>query len=297
MSKTLAAVTTEFLDRQGLAKSTRLSYELTLLPLLEHYGSWPIEIIDRQTLEEYLDSLNHLSYTTHRRHQSIIQSLFNFAVDSGALKTNPIIRLRQRKPDPERGEHASDQIRYLAPDQLKKLYVVAATDSRMNALIHLLHHTGARISEVLALDLSDLDLEARKFQVIGKGNKTRWCFYSPDAAQAISKYCRSYRHSEHPALFTAAQRFSGQITRMSYHTAYQHWVKLTHPVPELQRIRLHDLRHTFATERVGLMGIEELRALMGHENIQTTLRYQKVTSGRAETVAHQALNLLHRHPQ
>jgi len=52
------------------------------------------------------------------------------------------------------------------------------------------------------------------------------------------------------------------------------------------------LRHTFATERVGMMGIEELRALMGHENIQTTLRYQKVTSKRAESVAKQALEKL-----
>ena len=52
------------------------------------------------------------------------------------------------------------------------------------------------------------------------------------------------------------------------------------------------LRHTFATERVGLMEIEELRALMGHESILTTLRYQKVTSRRAESVAKQALDKL-----
>jgi integrase/recombinase XerD len=55
---------------------------------------------------------------------------------------------------------------------------------------------------------------------------------------------------------------------------------------------MHDLRHTFATERAGLMGIEELRALMGHQNIQTTLRYQKVTSGRAEVAAQNAFKLL-----
>ena len=55
---------------------------------------------------------------------------------------------------------------------------------------------------------------------------------------------------------------------------------------------MHDLRHTFATERVGLIGIEELRALMGHTNINTTLRYQKVTSERAEIIAHTALNRL-----
>jgi len=62
--------------------------------------------------------------------------------------------------------------------------------------------------------------------------------------------------------------------------------------PELQAIRIHDLRHTFATERVGLMAIEELRALMGHESIQTTLKYQKVTSQRAEEVAQLALRSL-----
>ena len=293
MSKTLAAVATEFLERQGLAKSTCTSYKLTLLPLLERYGSWPMEIIDRSTLEEYLGSLGHLSYTTHRRHQSILQSLFNFAVDIGVLKSNPIARLRQRKPDPDKGEHTSDQIRYLTPEQFQRLYQVAAKDSRMNALIHLLHHSGARISEVLALDFSDVDLEARKFQVIGKGNKTRWCFYSQDTAQALAKYRRSSRGDDHLALFTSSHRFSGQITRMSYSTAYQHWVQLTRPVSELKGIRLHDLRHTFATERVGPMGVEELRALMGHDNIQTSLRYQKVTSRRAETVAHQALNLLH----
>jgi integrase/recombinase XerD len=293
VSITLAAVTTQFLERQGLAKSTQRSYEVTLMPLLKLYGRCPLEIIDRPTLEEYLNTLTHLSYTTHRRHQSILQSLFNFALEAGYLKSNPIARLRQRKPDPDKGEHSSDQIiRYLTPDQLQILYQVAASDYRMNALIHLLHRCGAWISEVLALDLTDVDLNERKFRVVGKGNKCRWCFYSQDAAEALAKYCRFYRHPSHSALFTAEQRFSGQIARMSYHTAYQHWIKLTQLRSELQGIHLHDLRHTFATERVGLMGIEELRALMGHENIQTTLQYQKVTSSRAEKVAHKVLDIL-----
>ncbi|EKU97156.1 site-specific recombinase XerD, partial [Leptolyngbya sp. PCC 7375] len=70
------------------------------------------------------------------------------------------------------------------------------------------------------------------------------------------------------------------------------WRQLIADIPELEGVRLHDLRHTFATERVGLMGIEELRALMGHQSIQTTLRYQKVTSARAEMVAKRALKTL-----
>ncbi|MEO0839789.1 MAG: site-specific integrase, partial [Cyanobacteria bacterium J06643_5] len=94
------------------------------------------------------------------------------------------------------------------------------------------------------------------------------------------------------ALFTAQQPVTKVASRISYRTVHEYWRKLITDYPELVGIRIHDLRHTFATERVGLMGIEELRALMGHENIQTTLRYQKVTSVRAENVARKALERL-----
>ena len=99
-------------------------------------------------------------------------------------------------------------------------------------------------------------------------------------------------HDSCPALFTAQQPKSGEISRWSYPTVYKCWQQLIALHSEIEGARLHDLRHTFATERVGLMGIEELRALMGHQNIQTTLRYQKVTSSRAEVVAHKALEVL-----
>ena len=293
MSLPLATVTTEFLDRPDLASSTVRSYELALLPLLKDYGSWPIELVDRSCLEEYLNGLTHLAYTTHRRHQTTVQALFNFAVERDYIRSNPIARLKHRKPDASKGEHDSDQpIRYLSPEQLTLLYQAITKDRRMDLLVRLLHRTGARISEVLALDLDDLDMENQRFQLIGKGNKQRWCFYSQDVIPVLESYLKHYRHPSHPALFTAQQRFSKQVSRLSYHTAYEHWKALTKPYPEIEAARIHDLRHTFATERVGLMGIEELRALMGHQNIQTTLRYQKVTSARAEIAAQSAFDQL-----
>jgi integrase/recombinase XerD len=287
---TLATVATEFLNRPGSASSTRRSYESTLLPLLDQYGQTPIEILTRSTLEEYLNSLTHLAYTTHRRHQAIVQSLLNFALEQGHIKVNPIAKLKQRRPDSNRDEHDSDAtIRYLSKEQLKHLYRSVQANTRMNALVHLLHQTGARISEILALDLAAIDQGNYKFQVIGKGNKQRWCFYSLEAAKALERYLRYDHHPDCAALFTAQQPISGEVNRLSYATAYKDWKQLTQS-SDLTGIRLHDLRHTFATERVGLMGIEELRALMGHERIQTTLRYQKVTSARAEVVAKRALS-------
>ena len=297
MTSTLATVATQFLDRPGLAKKTVNSYESALLPLLSQYGRWPIEIVDRETLEDYLNGLTHLAYTTHQRHQSILQSLFNFAVEQGHIKANPIARLKRRKPDPEKGEHSSDTvIRYLTPDQLKRLYQAVKPDCRTHTIVRLLHRTGARISEVLALDLADIDFEYQKFQVLGKGNKQRWCFYSDDVAQQLTTYVQYYRHQGCPALFTGQQPIAETISRLSYRMVYQNWRQLIADIPELKGVRLHDLRHTFATERVGLMGIEELRALMGHQSIQTTLRYQKVTSARAEMVAKRALKTLVNEP-
>jgi integrase/recombinase XerD len=263
------------------------------MPLLEKYGRWPVHLLDRQTITEYLEGLTEISYTTHCRHQAILQALFNFAVEHGHISANPIARLRRRKPDPVKGEHASDRLsHYLTPEQLHRLYQAITPDCRLHALVRMLHRTGARIAEILALDLADVDLDRRRFQAIGKGNKQWWCFYSEDAATALTKYIRFYRHPDSEALFTAQHRVSGQVNRLSYRTAHSHWRTAIADYPELDGIRLHDLRHTFATERVGLMGIEELRALMGHQNIQTTLHYQKVTSQQAESVAQRAFSRL-----
>ena len=293
MTKTLAQVTTEFIYRDSLSNSTKLSYEVTLMPLLEKFGSYPIEIINRKLIEDYLTSLIHLSYTTHNRHQTIIQSLFNFAVQKGYIKVNPATGIQQQKPNRSKGEHQDDSvIRYLTNKQLEILYQLVEPDIRLHTIVRLLHRTGARISELLSLNLEDIDQDNCKFQVIGKGNKKRWCFYSSDAATHLEKYIQYYRYNPHQALFTARHPLTKIVTRLSYHRVYSLWREVTNQSPILTGVRLHDLRHTFATERVGLMGIEELRALMGHSHIQTTLKYQKVTSLRAEKVAQKALKIL-----
>lgn len=291
VSITLATLATEFLERQGLASSTIRAYQSVFIPLLQQYGRWSIEIIDREVLESYLSQINFVKFTTHNKHQAVINALFNFAVEQGYIKSNPISRLRRRKPDIDLGEHDSDEeVRYLTPVQLNLLYQAVQLDVRLNALVHLLHSSGARIAEILALDLKDVDTVNRKFQVIGKRNKQRWCFYSDTTLTSLNNYFKYYRHQNNEALFTAQQPFTHVISRLSYSTAYKSLIERIDGIPELEGMCFHQLRHCFGTERVGLMGIDELRALMGHSNIQMTLRYSKVTSLRAQEVAQQAFN-------
>ena len=291
MTITLAALTTQFLERPGLTNSTIRTYEYVLIPLLQLYGRWSIEIIDHEILLEYLSGLTNVKFTTHHKHQAVITALFNFAIEQGYIKSNPISRLKRRKPDIGLGEHDSDEeVRYLTPAQLNLLYQAVKPDARLNALVHLLHSTGARIAEILALDLKDVDTVHRKFQVIGKRNKQRWCFYSENTLHCLNNYFKYYRHQNTSALFTAQQPFTTKVSRLSYATAYKSLVERINGIPELSGVCFHQLRHCFGTERVGLISIDELRALMGHEDIQMTLRYSKVTSRRAEEVAQQAFD-------
>ena len=232
---TLATVTTEFLERPGLAPSTRETYELTLGLLLQKYGSCSIEIISKQTLVEYLNNLSHLKYTTHHKHQAILQSLLNFAVEQGYIKSNPIRGLKQRLPEREKGEHKSDDtIRYLTQSQLNILYSAIKDDLRLSAIVYLLHRTGCRIGELLALNIDSVDINNQKFQVLGKGNKQRWCFYSDDAAVMLAKYLKYSRHQNTNALFTAQHPVTLKVSRISYHTLHDYWREIINKYPQLQ---------------------------------------------------------------
>jgi integrase/recombinase XerD len=103
----------------------------------------------------------------------------------------------------------------LSEEQLVVLYELVANDTRIHALVRLLHRTGARIGELLGLDLEQVDKVAHKFQVVGKGNKCRWCFYSEDAAIALNEYIKYERAIGVSALFTAQHSLTGEVTRLS----------------------------------------------------------------------------------
>ncbi|MBW4465100.1 MAG: tyrosine-type recombinase/integrase [Pegethrix bostrychoides GSE-TBD4-15B] len=290
---TLARVATKLLDAQGLSPKTKKSYEGVLLPLLQKLGQTPIDQIKRADLEEYFLTLTHVGYRTHNKHQTIITRLFNFAIEQGYLEANPISHLKPKKPDATQGEYSHDEpVRYLSKKEIEALYKATQSFLRLDALVSLLHESGARISEVLALDLKDINFSEREFRVVGKGNKKRWCYFGDRSHRALSHYINGNREHPHEALFTERMAMSHKIRRLTYDSSYREWKVALNDCPDLKSARFHDLRHTFATERAKVIPIEVLRALLGHENIQTTLIYQKITSQVAKEVAHNALKNL-----
>lgn len=290
---TVARVTRELLDSPDLSPRTRVLYEGILTKFVARCGSTRINQVTRDQVEAYLQSLNHLSLRTHHLHQTVIHRLFRFAMEREFSGVNPVALIKRRKPVPTRGEYRSDEVvKYLTPKQLQTLMQAASTNQRLSALLWLLYESGARIAEILALRLKAIDLTERQFQVIGKGNKKRLCFFGERTAGALKDYIEHERYSSSPALFTERLRRSCQVRPLAYATAYRDLREAINQYRSLKGTRFHDLRHTFATERAQIIPLEVLRALLGHEKIQTTLLYQKITSRVAREEAQSALRHL-----
>lgn len=286
MTKTLASLAYKFLQDPTLSPKTKKSYESTLLPFLNSTGGKFVKNFKRSDIQDYLNSLNHLSFRTHNRHQAIIHRLFNFAIEEEIISSNPCTLIKRRKAQADKGEFGSDElVRTLSKEQLDSLFPLIRRNPRLNALIWLLYETGARINEVLTLKVAQINTAQRLFRVKGKGNKERTCFYYKNAEIALKTYIEGDRERPSEYLFTERGAFDRLVKPLSYQNAYRDLKSAIDGVLILKNIRFHDLRHTYASERASIMPIEILRALLGHESIQTTLIYQHISSKVAESTA------------
>lgn len=293
-SITVARIATLLTKDPSLSPKTMRSYEIALTQFCDILGSTSVSNITRKQIEEYLQSRTDLSWRTHNRHQRIITRLFNFAIEQGYLTTNPATHIRKKKADANQGEHGTDEvIRYLSDHELKLLFKASSRHLRLFALISLLYESGARINEILGLNKNQIKFYKREFQVIGKGNKKRWCYFGEQSVNALSLYFDKGRDHPHEALFTNRYAHTNQVIRLSYQQAHRDLKKVAEGYKSLSHVRFHDLRHTFATERAKIIPLEILRALLGHTSLQTTLIYQKITSSTARETAQEALSLLH----
>jgi len=297
---TIARLAAEFLDDCDVSPSTLKNYHSQLRRFVARYGSVPLADASSELIGDYIASLNRLSRASHHAHRRTLSSLFRYGVNRGLSDSNPVTAIPPRKPDASKGEHyETEVVRYLSDEQIALLLQALSTSPnlRLQLILTLIYRSGARIREILNLDREQIDLKERSFTVIGKGNKRRLCYYAhPDAdardraVSLLDEYLTYYHDGKHPALLLAEHRTTKRITRLSYAQAYKDLQALVAPIPQLQAIGFHRLRHTFATARVGTMALEELQALLGHANIATTQRYAKVTPKRAASVARRAIN-------
>ena len=166
----------------------------------------------------------------------------------------------------------------------------AITTVRDQALILLLLRTGMRIGELLSVRITDIILAERKI-LIYQGEKNyqgRVVYYSSDAEQALQSWLMARNGA-------SEYLFPGQAGRsnLSYVAAWTAMRKTLDGAGLSDKgYSLHSLRHTFATDMLnGGMRLEVLQRLLGHQEIEMTLRYARITD---QTREHEYFNAMDR---
>lgn len=245
-----------------------------------------IETINKITLDDIHSYLFYLTNTfqskpaTRARKASAIRVFFNYLCQKkGLIDNNPALNLET----PKLGKRMP---RYLSLDESKKLLNVAIDENDRNkerdfAIITLFLNCGMRLSELVGININDIDFSECKMNVIGKGNKERTIYLNKACIDAINKYL-AVRPKQHIRIGSEKALFlSERLDRISNRTV-QYIVKneLRKAGLDTNKYSVHKLRHTAATlmYQYGNVDIRALQELLGHESISTTEIYTHVNN-------------------
>jgi len=234
---------------------------------------------DRQSMLSYLSDLKQRRYapTTVARKVAAIKSFFSFLVAEGIIRDNPT----RGVPSPKVGKSLPKPISVsqarLLLEQPAKLSTLEAKRDR--AMLELLYATGMRVSELVSLNLADIDTDGGYVRCFGKGHKERLIPIHSRAAQVLKEYLAEGRphlthDSEEKALFL--NRRGERLTRQGFWQKLKGYAKSAELGTE---ITPHTLRHSFATHMLsGGADLRSVQELLGHANISTTQVYTHLTT-------------------
>jgi integrase/recombinase XerC len=218
----------------------------------------------RYDIVEFLTFLGtkNLTGISRARKLSAIKSFFAFLVENSFLTQNVAVTVKS--PAKEDKEPA-----VLQKNEYKALLFEAHDNPRDYAIIMLFLQAGLRVSELVALTLSDVDLENRLLVVRqGKGKKDRSIPLGEQEVTAIKHYLTE-RVGTDDALFTARNATSLDVRSVRYIVA-----KYMKASGIKKKASVHTLRHTYGAHKINNgMPVEALQGLMGHKRKETTYHY------------------------
>lgn len=249
---------------------------LGFIRFLEERPSFPIDKPERQCFEAYLANLREQGKKTRSivRAISALRGLFIFLMAEGAITHNPLEDIEIPKFAPPIPE-------VLSEDEVVRLLRLpngSKTSLRDRTILELLYATGLRVSELIKLKKSDINLEAGFLIASGKRSKERVVPLNTYSKETIILYLQN----EQPqGPFLLPNRRGGMLTRQSIWKIIRKYAVQM----EKEHVSPHTMRHTFATHLLeGGADLRSVQILLGHEDISTTQIYTHVDSKRLKEV-------------
>ena len=273
---------------KGFSKNTEEAYRNDLSQLQSFIAeqaskngeipSW--EQFGRQQMLSYMLTLKEKKYasTTLARKIAAAKSFFKFLTEEHKVQQNPTENIASLKVGRALPKPISvAQARRLLEEPAKNTSTEAKRDK---AMLELLYASGMRVSELVALNLGDVDISGGYVRCFGKGHKERMIPIYPRAAQSIDEYLKESRphivqnRSDEKALFLNVR--GERLTRQGLWQILKGYARNANLEVE---VTPHTPRHSFATHMLnGGADLRMVQELLGHANISTTQVYTHLTS-------------------
>ncbi len=256
----------------------------TARPSLEHLDAKQLAC-EALTIREFLAYLYAQNYTksTTARKLATLRSFYKFLIRRGLLSVNPLSTIRTPKQDKRLPK-------CLDLEQVQKL-LEAPGDSdllaaRDKAMLEVLYSSGIRVSELVELEMADLDLQEGVLRVRGKGRKDRLTPIGSQAIKALQRYFELRAHDAKSQGQHASRVFLNKHGEtLSTRSVRRKLDKYLVSAGLDPGISPHTLRHSFATHLLNNgADLRSVQELLGHQSLSTTQIYTHLSTNRLKEV-------------
>lgn len=263
---------------EGLSPRSLWYYEDTLVKFIK-YEDKPLADITTQNIRDYFtyfQELNNCSNVTLDSVRRVLNTFFNTINNEGYIQSNPMARIKKIKSAKKVKKPFTDmeieRMRYTLNFKLESTKIQQFYKVRDQALFELLLSSGIRVQECANLNKSDIDLNNRTFIVTGKGNKERVCYFSTKAQFYLDKLINFRYTGKSKQFMDREELFSGKRGRLTIN-AIERLIRELGQKCDV-KAHPHKFRRTFATNLVNKgVPIEQIKELLGHANLDTTMIY------------------------
>jgi len=240
--------------------------------------------VDKHILRDYLAYLadRKLVKASIARRMSALRSFFGYLMREGITDINPAASISSPKLEKRLPSFLTveETVRLLTTPDLAK-----PEGLRDRALMELLYASGLRVSELVSLNLEQVNLETGEVRVWGKGSKERVVLIGKPAAQALNAYISEGRSRLTGKKATSALFLNRYGERIIARQVEKILEKYARTAGIGKRVHPHLLRHTFATHLLdGGADLRVVQELLGHADLSSTQIYTHVTKGKAKRV-------------
>ena len=241
---------------------------------------------DVNTFRSYLAFLNQQQYSksTMARKLATLRSFYKFLVKRNLVQSNPVMSIRTPKQEKKLPK-------FLEYDEIKRLLDTPPMDNwlgaRDRAIMETLYSTGVRVSELVALNVEDVDFLGEVLHIRGKGKKERITPIGSSALQVIQYYMefrnkRAQNNDNFDLKVLFANKHGSRLSTRSVRRKLDKYLQMAGLDPSISP---HTLRHSFATHMLNNgADLRSIQELLGHQSLSTTQVYTHLSTKKLKEV-------------